>query len=136
VRVKPSTIPSLITLEGEYDECRTPKFPGLGLIRSPSTHLDPSLTRPRPTAGQTRKQGLHDTGPGVFSPSHPLHHHGVRGWPTILGARCYNSPYSARPNFTPKAPPASLPPLDPIKGQAGDSMGEGGRKKKPVIIPP
>jgi hypothetical protein len=107
----------LITLEGEYDDCRTPKFPGLGLIRSPST---PS-TRPRPTAGQARKQGMYDTRPGVFSPSHPLRHHGVLGWPAILGARRYSGLYSARQNFTPKAPPASLPPLDPIKGQTGAS---------------
>jgi hypothetical protein len=44
-----------------------------------SIHRRPTSTWPRPTAGQTRKQGLHDTGPGVFSPSHPLRHHGVRG---------------------------------------------------------
>jgi hypothetical protein len=48
----PSTVPSLITLEGEYDEYRTLKLPGLGLILSQLTHLNPSSTRPRPTAGQ------------------------------------------------------------------------------------
>jgi hypothetical protein len=41
-------------LEGEYDEYRTPKFLGLVLIHSPSTHLDPALTWPRPTTGQQR----------------------------------------------------------------------------------
>jgi hypothetical protein len=117
----PSTIPPLIILEGEYDEYRTPKFPGLGLIHSPSTHLDPSSTRPRSTAGQTRKQGLRATGSGVFSPSHPLRYHGVRGWPTILRACRYSGLHSARQNFTSKALPASLPPLDPIKGLTRDS---------------
>jgi hypothetical protein len=48
----PGTVPPLIPLEAEYDENRTPEFSGLGLIHSPSTHLDPSSTRPRPTAGQ------------------------------------------------------------------------------------
>jgi hypothetical protein len=134
----PGIVPPLIPLEAEYDEYRTPKFPGLSLIHSPSTHLDPSSTWPRPTASQTRKQGLHDTGSGVFSPSHPLRHHGVRGWPAILGARRYSGLHSARQNFTSKAPLASLSPLDPIKGQAGDSTKGGGQRKnkKPVTISP
>jgi hypothetical protein len=127
----PSTIPPLITLEGEYDECRTLKFPRLGLIRSPSTHLNPSSTRPRSTAGQTRKQDLHDTGPEVFSLSHPLCHLGVQGWPAIFRARRYSGLHSARQNFTSKSSSASLPPLDPIKGQAGDSTkgADNGRQK-------
>jgi hypothetical protein len=95
-----------------------PEIPG---TRPYPFTVDPSSTRPQPTAGQTRKQGLHATGSGVFLPSHPLRHHGVRGWPAILGARRYSGLHSARQNFTSKAPPASLPPLDPIKGQAGDS---------------
>jgi hypothetical protein len=44
-------------LEGEYDEYRTPKFSGLGLIHSPSTHLDPASTN----RWSTKKQGLHAT---------------------------------------------------------------------------
>jgi hypothetical protein len=56
------------------------------------------------------------TGPRVFSPSHPLHHHGVRGWPAILRARRYSGLYNARQNFTSKAPSVSLHPLDLIKG--------------------
>jgi hypothetical protein len=44
VRTILGTILPLITLEGEYDEYRTPRFQGLGLIRSPSTHLDPTST--------------------------------------------------------------------------------------------
>jgi hypothetical protein len=33
-------------------------------------------------------------------------------------------------------PPASLPPLDPIKGQAEDSTKEEEKRKKQVIAPP
>jgi hypothetical protein len=158
------TVPPLIPLEAEYDECRTLKFPGLGLIHSPSTHLDPSSTRPRPTVGQqrskactpldhvghcsatdpprgrirrvsypeipgarpypfpvdprrpvldptstnrrsTKKQGLHATGPGVFSPSHPLCHHGVRGWPAIPGEVATAASTALDKNFTSKASP-------------------------------
>jgi hypothetical protein len=80
--------------------------------------IDPASTNHQ----STKKQGLHATGSRVFSPSHPLRHRGVQGWPAILGARRYSSFHSARQNFTSKASPASLPPLDPIKGQAGDSM--------------
>jgi hypothetical protein len=117
----PSTIPPLITLEGEYDKYRTPRFPGLGLIHSPSTHLDPASTNRR-----SNKKARS----GVFSPSHPLRHRGVRGWPAILGTRRYSGLYSVRQNFTPKAPPASLPPLDPIKGQVGDSTRGDDRQQK------
>jgi hypothetical protein len=56
----PSTIPPLIPLEAEYDEYRTPKFPGLDLIHSPPTHLDPASTNRQ----STKKQGLQD--PGSF----------------------------------------------------------------------
>jgi hypothetical protein len=94
-----------------------PKFPGLGLIHSPSTHLDPASTNHR----STKEQGPHATRPGVLSPSHPLRHHGVQGWPAIPGARRFSGFHSARQNFTSKAPPASLSSLDPIKGKAGDS---------------
>jgi hypothetical protein len=121
----PGTVPPLIPLEAKHDKCHTPKFPGLGLIHSPSTHLDPASTNRRPT----KEQGLHATRPGAFSPSHPLRHHGVQGWPAIPGARRYSSFHSARQNFTSKAPLASLPSLDPIKGKAGDSM-KGGTQGK------
>jgi hypothetical protein len=59
----PGTVPPLIPLEAKHDECHTPKFLGLGLIHSPSTHLDPASTNRR----STKKQGLHATRPGVFS---------------------------------------------------------------------
>jgi hypothetical protein len=127
----PGTVPPLTPLEAKHDECHTPKFPGLGLIHSLSTHLDPTSTNRR----STKEQGLHATRPGVFSPSHHLRHHGVQGWPAIPGARRYSSFHSARQNFTSKAPPASLPSLDPIKGKAGDST-KGGQGKKQVITPP
>jgi hypothetical protein len=48
--------------------------------------LDPSSTHRR----STRKKGRRDTRLGVFSPSHPLRHHGVQGWPVILGALRYS----------------------------------------------
>jgi hypothetical protein len=101
VHAIPSTIPPLIPLEGEYDEYRTLKFPRLGLIHSPSTYLDPASTNHR----STKMRGLHATGSEVFSLSHPLCHHSVRGWSAILGARCYSSSHSARQNFTSKASP-------------------------------
>jgi hypothetical protein len=127
------TVPPLVPLEAKHDECRTLKFPGLGLIHSPSTHLDPASTNRR----STKEQGPHATRLGVFSPSHPLRHHDVQGWPAIPGARRYSSFHSARQNFTSKAPPASLPSLDPIKGKAGDSTSEArGHKAKQVITPP
>jgi hypothetical protein len=47
-------------LEAEYDKCRTSKIPGLGLIHSPSTHLDLASTNRR----STKKQGLHAQDPG------------------------------------------------------------------------
>jgi hypothetical protein len=53
-------------LEAEYDEYHTPKFPGLGLIHSPSIHLDPSSTRSRPTAGQQRSKTCMPQDPGAF----------------------------------------------------------------------
>jgi hypothetical protein len=69
--------------------------------------LDPASTHRR----LTRKKGRRGTGLGVFSPSRPLRHHGVQGWPAILGARRYSHLHRDRQNFTSKAPLASLPPL-------------------------
>jgi hypothetical protein len=76
-------------------------------IDPPQPVLDPSSTHRR----STRKKGRHNIGPEVFSPSHPLRHHGVQGWPAILGARRYSHLHRDRQNFTSKTPPASLPPL-------------------------
>jgi hypothetical protein len=72
-----------------------------------SVHCQPTSTRPRPTDGQD----LRVIGLGVFLQSHPLRHHGVRGWLPILKARRYTNLHSNRQNFTSKAPPVSLPPL-------------------------
>jgi hypothetical protein len=66
IRAMPGTVPPLIPLEAEYDKCRTPKIPGLGLILSPSTHLDPASTQPWPTAGQQRSKACTPQGPGSF----------------------------------------------------------------------
>jgi hypothetical protein len=68
-------------------------------VDPPRPGLNPALTNRR----STKKQGLHATGPGISSPSHPLHHHGVQGWPAISGARRYSGFHSARQNFTSKA---------------------------------
>jgi hypothetical protein len=100
----PGTVPPLIPLKAKHDDCHTLKFLGLGLIHSPSTHLDPALTN----CWSTKEQGLHAIGPRVFSPSHPLRHHGAQGWPAIPGARHYSSFHNARQNFTSKAPPRRL----------------------------
>jgi hypothetical protein len=104
-----------------------PEIPGTRpypfTVDPPRPVLDPASTNRR----STRKKGRRNIGSEVFSPSRPLRHHGVKGWPAILGSRRYNDLYSAQQNFTSKAPPASLPPLDPIKGQAGDST-KGGRQ--------
>jgi hypothetical protein len=97
-------------------------------VNPPRPGLDPTLTNRR----STKKQGLHATGPGVFSPSPPLRHHGFQGWLVIFGARRYSGFHSARRNFTSKAFPASLPPLDPIKGKVGDST-KGGRKRQKQV---
>jgi hypothetical protein len=120
----PSTIPPLIPLKGEYDEYHTPKFPGLGLIRSPST-------RPRPTAGQQ--------GSKTCMPQDPESFHRLilyvtmvsrNGWPfprhvTTAASTALDKTSLLRP------PPTSLSPLDPIKGQAGDSTkGDGRRTSK------
>jgi hypothetical protein len=56
VRAIPYTISPLITLEEEYDKDRTPRSRRLGLIRSPSIHLDPSSTQPRLIAGQKARK--------------------------------------------------------------------------------
>jgi hypothetical protein len=70
-------------------------------VDPPRPVLDPASTNHR----STKKQGLHATGSKGFSPSHPLRHHGVQGWPAILGARRYSGFHNARQNFTSKASP-------------------------------
>jgi hypothetical protein len=80
----------LITLEGGYDKDRTPRSRGLGLIHPSSTRPRPSLDPASTHHRSTKKKGRCGTGLGVFSPSRPLRHHGVRRWPAILGARRYS----------------------------------------------
>jgi hypothetical protein len=103
-------------LEGEYDEYRTPKFPGLGLIHSPSIHLDPALTRPRPTTGQQRGEACMPQDLGSFhrlilyvtmvsGDGRPFSEHVAIAAPTALDKTSLL-----------RHPPSSLPPLDPIKG--------------------
>jgi hypothetical protein len=120
------TVPPLIPLEAEYDKCRTPKIPGLGLVHFPLTHLDPASTN----CWSTKKQGLHATGPGVSSPlilyitmvsrdGRPFSGHVATATSTALDKTSLL-----------RHPPASLPPLDLIKGKAGDSTKGRGRKEK------
>jgi hypothetical protein len=75
----------------------------------PRPGLDPASTHHR-SAGRKGQRG---TGLRVFSPSHPLRHHGVQGWPAIPRAHCYSHLYRDRQNFTSKHPgvPASSYPI-------------------------
>jgi hypothetical protein len=100
-----------------------------------SVHRRPTSTRPRPGLDQpmikTRMQGLRDTGPEIFSPSHPLCHHGVQGWPAILEARRYSNLHSVRQNFTSKAPrrPCLLLPYKRAGRGLYKGLAENGQKK-------
>jgi hypothetical protein len=117
----PSTIPPLIPLEGEYDEYRIPKFPGLGLIHSPSTHLDPSLTQPQLTAGQQGSKACMPQDPESFHRL-ILHVTMVSGDGRPFSGHVATAASTALDKTSLlRHPPACLPPLDPIKGQAGDS---------------
>jgi hypothetical protein len=105
-----------------------PKIPG---TRPYPFSVDP----PRPVLDlastnhqSTRKQGLHATRSGGFSPSHPLRHHGVRRWPAILGARRYSGFNSARQNFTSKPSPGVSASSWPYK-RAGRGLYERGTEK-------
>jgi hypothetical protein len=105
------------------------------LSTHPRPDLDPASTYHR-LAGRKGRRG---TGLGVFSPSRPLRHHGVRGWLAIPGARRYNHLYRDRQNFTSRLP--GVPAFSyPIKGQAGALQGQTDRQtknnEKPVSIPP
>jgi hypothetical protein len=127
VRTIPCTILPLITLEGGYDKDRTPRSRGFGLIHPSSTcprpGLDPASTYHR-SAGRKGRRG---TELRVFSPSRPLRHHGVQGWPAIPRARRYSHLHRDRQNFTSKAPrrPYLLLPYK----RAGQGSKKGSKKK-------
>jgi hypothetical protein len=86
----------------------------------------PTLTRPRPTTGQQRSKACLPQDLGSFhrlvlyvtmvsGDGRPFSKHVATAAPTALDKTSLL-----------RHPPASLPPLDPIKGQAGDSTkGEG-----------
>jgi hypothetical protein len=130
VRTILGAILPLITLEGEYDEYRTPRFSELGLIRSLSTHLDPSSTRPRPTDGQNKNARLawHRI-QSIFTVSSSTS-------PWCLGMADHSRGTSLQQppqrstklhlKGTPGIPASSYP----IKGQAGDSTREEQRMTK------
>jgi hypothetical protein len=130
IHAMPSTIPPLITLEGEYDGYRTPKFPGLGLIHSPSTHLNPSSTRPRPTAGQQGRKADVTQDPKSFHRL-ILYVTMVSGDGRSFSGHVATAASTALDKTSLLRHPDVLPPLDPIKGQAGDSTkGDRGQAKK------
>jgi hypothetical protein len=119
-----------ITLEGGYDKVRTPRSWGFGLIRPSSTYSRPGLdlaSTYHRSAGRKDRRG---TGLRVFSPSRPLHHHGVRGWPAIPRARRYSRLYRDRQNFTSRLPrrPGLLLPYKRT-GQ-GSTRGDGRTKAR------
>jgi hypothetical protein len=105
------------------------------LSTRPRPGLDPASTYHR-SAGRKGRCGI---GLGVFSPSRPLRHQGVQGWPAIPGARRYSHLHRDRQNFTSKAPRRPCLLL-PYKGQAGALQGqmenERTNNEKPVSIPP
>jgi hypothetical protein len=72
----------------------------LALFTHPRPGLDPASTYHQ-SVGRKGRRGI---GLEVFSPSHPLRHHGVRGWPAIPGARRYSHLYKDRQNFTSRLP--------------------------------
>jgi hypothetical protein len=113
----PRTVLPPITLEGGYNKVRTPRSQGFGLIRPSSTHprpgLDPASTQRR----SVERKGRRGIGLRVFSPSHPLRHHGVQGWPAIPRARRYSHLHRDRQTFTSRHP-GVLASSYPIKGQA------------------
>jgi hypothetical protein len=78
----------------------------------------PTSTRPRsgldqPPVNKEARPACHRI--QVFLPSHPLRHHGVRGWPAILGARRYRGFHSTRQNFISKASPGVSASSGPYK---------------------
>jgi hypothetical protein len=114
------TILPLITLEGEYDEYRAPRFRGLGLIRSLSIHLDPTSTRPRPTDGQNKNARL------VWHRTRSLFTVSSSTSPWCLGMAGHSQgtslqqppQRSTKPHL--KGTPGVTASSYPIKGQAGD----------------
>jgi hypothetical protein len=115
---------SSVTLEVGYDKARTPQSRGFGLIHLVSTQPRPNLDAQR---SSTEKGGRHGTALRVISPSHPLRHHDVWGWPAIPRARRHSHSYRDRQNVT-SGLPGVLASSYPIKGQAG-ALQRGRRQK-------
>jgi hypothetical protein len=103
---------SLVTLEGGYDKARIPRSRGFGLIRSPSTQPRPGLDAQH---GSTGKEGRYGTVLRVVSPSHPLRHHSIQGWPSIPRARRHSHLHRDRQNIISRLP-VILAASRPIKG--------------------
>jgi hypothetical protein len=105
---------SPVTLEGGYDKARIPQSRGFSLIRPVSTRPRPNLDAPHSSTG---KEGQHGTALRVTSSSHPLRHHGIRGWPPIPRARHYSPLNRVRQNITSRLV-GVLASSYPIKGPA------------------
>jgi hypothetical protein len=85
------------------------------------------------------RKGRHGIGLGVFSPSHPLRHHGVQGWPAIPRARRYSHLYRDRQNFTSKATRRPCLLLPYKRAGKGSTTGDEQRttdNEKPISISP
>jgi hypothetical protein len=102
------TIPCTILLLREDTTRTVPHDLGDSAL---SIHPRPVLDLASTHCRSTRKKGRRGTGLRVFSPSHPLRHHGIQGWPAIPGAHRYSHLHRDQQNFTSKVPPVSLPPL-------------------------
>jgi hypothetical protein len=100
----PHTVLPSITLEGGYDKDRTPRSREFGLIHPSLTHPRPGLDPASTYHQSVGRKGRRGTGLGVFSPSRPLRHHCVQGWPAIPGARRYSHLHRDRQNFTSRHP--------------------------------
>jgi hypothetical protein len=99
----------------------------LALSTRPRPSLDPASTHYRSVG----RKGRRGTGLRVFSPSRPLRHHGVQGWPTIPGARRYSHLHRDRQNFTsrhPRRPGLLLPYKRAGRGLQGDTKQDTSQK--------
>jgi hypothetical protein len=89
----------------------------------------PTSTQPRPTAGQQRSKACMPQDPEFFH-CLILYVTMVSGDGRSFSGHVATATYTTLDKTSSlRHPPASLPPLDPIKGQAGDST-KGGRTRK------
>jgi hypothetical protein len=97
------------------------------LSARPQPSLDPASTY----HWSVGRKGRRGTGLRVFSPSRPLRHHGVRGWPVIPGARRYSHLYRDRQNFTSRLPWRPYHLLPYKRTSQGSTRGTNEKSQKP-----